>query len=122
MKGCFCPCILVGQNHARLQKGETEPDACSGWCAAWCGLQCGLGVGFILQMMDRMHINEKYNLEGGACGACCKSFLCSCCEAIQTSKELDYVQLNQNPRVGYPRQEKMVARPQGQAPMGYPQA
>ncbi|EHK98890.1 hypothetical protein M7I_5400 [Glarea lozoyensis 74030] len=79
MKSYFCPCILVGQNHARIHKGTQKEDAC--------------------------------NLEGGGCGACCKSFWCGCCMNIQMSKELDYIQLQQQ-QGGYASNQGMVAKPQ----------
>ncbi|EPE36250.1 hypothetical protein GLAREA_05588 [Glarea lozoyensis ATCC 20868] len=111
MKSYFCPCILVGQNHARIHKGTQKEDACSGWCAGWCGLTSCLGLGWILQMMDRMEMQDKHNLEGGGCGACCKSFWCGCCMNIQMSKELDYIQLQQQ-QGGYASNQGMVAKPQ----------
>lgn len=62
MKSYFCPCILVGQNHARIHKNEPKADACSGWCCGWCGLTSCLGLGWILQMMDRMEMQDKYGM------------------------------------------------------------
>jgi hypothetical protein len=61
MKSYFCPCVLVGQNHARIHKGTQKEDACSGWCAGWCGLTSCLGLGWILQMMDRMEMQDKHS-------------------------------------------------------------
>ncbi|KAG9230563.1 PLAC8 family-domain-containing protein [Amylocarpus encephaloides] len=119
LKGTFCTCILVGQNHERITSNVRQPDTTSGWCAGWMGLQCFLGAGFILQMLDRMEMTEKYDLEGGSCGACCRAFCCGCCEAIQMKKELDYLQLEggatpMGGATGYiPQGEKMVAQPQG---------
>ena len=70
LKGTFCTCILVGQNHARIQ-GEQEPDACSGWCVGWCGLTSCLGAGWILQMMDRIELNKKYGTSPNSLSSCC---------------------------------------------------
>ncbi|TVY75588.1 Plant cadmium resistance-like protein [Lachnellula suecica] len=115
MKGCFCPCVVVGRNHHRIARGtDAGYDTCNGWCMGWTALACFGGCGWILQMIDRGDMRDKYDLEGSGCGACCTSFWCGCCEAIQTSKQLDYEQVSQNPGVpaGYVAQDKMNAMPQ----------
>ncbi|CAG8952178.1 hypothetical protein HYFRA_00000917 [Hymenoscyphus fraxineus] len=117
LKGCCCTCVLVGQNHERIKKNEPNPETFNGWCMGWCGLQYCFGVGWILQMIDRQDMNDKYDLEGSSLGACCTAFCCACCEAIQTKKELDYRELNQGnnaqiPTGYHPNNEKMVAQPQ----------
>ncbi|KAH8674670.1 PLAC8 family-domain-containing protein, partial [Tricladium varicosporioides] len=118
LKSTFCTCILVGQNHARIHHNAgPDPDMMSGWCFGWCALTSCTGFGWVLQLLDRQEMRQKYDLQGSSCGACCTSFCCSCCEAIQTSKELDYLQISQTDGGYQAHHEKMVPQPQQQHPM-----
>ena len=60
----------------------------------------------------RSLISMTADLEGGGCGACCKAFWCGCCMNIQMSKELDYIQLQQQQKIGYVSGPGMVAKSQ----------
>jgi hypothetical protein len=63
--------------------------------------------------------DEKTDLQGDSFTNCLSSCCCPCCEMMQTSKELDYIEVNQNPNaappaVGYQQNPGMVAAPQAQ--------
>ncbi|KAH8593319.1 PLAC8 family-domain-containing protein [Bisporella sp. PMI_857] len=112
-KAWCCPCLVYGRNHYRAEHGTDQGyDTCNGWCAAYCGLLAVGGWGWILQCLTRRDMQQRMNLEGSGCGACCASFCCSCCELVQTSKELDYIALSQGkslPPQGYQSHPGMVA-------------
>ncbi|RDL38457.1 uncharacterized protein BP5553_02797 [Venustampulla echinocandica] len=100
-----------------MRNAEADPSAVNGWCLGWCALTTCCGVGWILQMLDREAMAEKHDLKYSACGGCLTAFCCSCCESIQTSKELDYIQLQHRGENGYTPNEKMEAIPQ--APLAH---
>ncbi|KAF4636523.1 hypothetical protein G7Y89_g1554 [Cudoniella acicularis] len=110
LKAWFCTCFLIGQNHQRIKGNVSDdPGCCSGWCWGYCCLgYCSLC--FILPMIDRGDMRRKYDLQGGSCGACLVSACCVPCEATQTKKELDYIQMSQT-QGGYVQNGKMVAQP-----------
>ncbi|KAH8587317.1 PLAC8 family-domain-containing protein [Bisporella sp. PMI_857] len=113
LKACCCPCVVYGRNHYRAEHGADKGyDTCNGRCAAWCGLLAVGGWGWILQCFTRRDMQEKMNLAGSGCSACCASFCCSPCELIQTSKELDYIASSHGENVppeGYQTHSGMVA-------------
>jgi Cys-rich protein (TIGR01571 family) len=88
---CCCPCILHGYTAQRLdpQKGndESKHDCCNGDCGVFC-LASSCGFGWIMTMMRRTEIRNKYGIEGGALGDCCFSCCCNCCAELQMSKEV----------------------------------
>jgi Cys-rich protein (TIGR01571 family) len=128
LKSTFCTCILVGQNHQRIHYHVRDPGIMSGWCWGWCCLSC-LGSQWIPQLLDRVEMRQQYgelsclclfvylrsndserlDLKGGTCNAGLTSCCCFCCEAIQTSKELDYVRSEGNVpnESGYTRPRNM---------------
>lgn len=64
-------------------------------------------------------MQEKHNLNGTGCSNCLLSCCCSCCEVIQTSKELDFIKMMQDVssanaahNAGYKLQDNMIAEPQ----------
>ncbi|KAK7029650.1 hypothetical protein VNI00_014348 [Paramarasmius palmivorus] len=93
---CFyawcCPCIVHGQNKQRfaaLQRGSPEPDP--GCCSGDCWLHCcltGFGWGWVLQMLNRSNVRERYGISGGCCGDCWTALCCTPCELAQERIEL----------------------------------
>ena len=81
--GTWCPCILIGQTHARLQNRsltrEQLPIAtgiCCGWFTVFlcCNpLQCIFG------WMQRGDIRKRYGIEGNCCLDCLAHTFCECC-------------------------------------------
>ncbi|PQE10733.1 PLAC8 family protein [Rutstroemia sp. NJR-2017a WRK4] len=124
IKSSFCPCFVYGRNHYRLEHGNgNNYSSCNGWCCAWCSLAALGGFSFVLQILDRHTLQEKYvsfkstltqglGRDGNNCTGYMGSFCCPCCELMQTSKELDYI-LTENNRESqrYRQQQPMVAHP-----------
>jgi Cys-rich protein (TIGR01571 family) len=81
--GCWCPCILYGHTHARLQNPALTREqlpCCSGACCGFAAVmmfcppfQCIFG------WMQRGDIRNRYGIEGGECGACLTHTFCDCC-------------------------------------------
>jgi hypothetical protein len=51
LKGCCCPCLLIGEVHHR-QRHHKRSVGCNGWCLSWALLQT-IGCGCWLQAQDR---------------------------------------------------------------------
>jgi Cys-rich protein (TIGR01571 family) len=108
----FCPCIIFGRTHARLQDPtlanyDHVNGACVGWLvSSYFGLHC------ILTGLERSKIRERYNLEGSPA----MDFLCSCCCAwctlVQHEKEVkERTQQNVPLNQGYQKTEGGMAYP-----------
>ncbi len=53
----------------------------------WFGLSlCGLSC--LLQGANRGSLRRRFNIEGNACGDFCGAWCCSCCQLIQSDKEV----------------------------------
>ncbi|ESK88951.1 hypothetical protein Moror_13173 [Moniliophthora roreri MCA 2997] len=96
--GCFyawcCPCIVHGQNKQRFEhlQRNNSPDpeggsTCGGDCWLHCCLTC-FGFGWVLQMMNRTNVRERYGIEGGFCGDLCTALCCTPCELAQERIEI----------------------------------
>jgi Cys-rich protein (TIGR01571 family) len=84
----FLPCMLYGRTASRLRHGGNDPESANGDCAVFCGVHVLTGCGFIMGMMKRTEIRERYGIKGSGCGDCCVSFWCLCCTLIQQDKEV----------------------------------
>jgi Cys-rich protein (TIGR01571 family) len=92
---CF-PCVIYGKNKHRYDhlnfQGVPHPEhggsCCSGSCIGH-GLLTICGFGFVLQMMNRGNVRNRYNIKGGGCGDCCTSFWCAPCQLVQESREIE---------------------------------
>ncbi|PQE03173.1 DUF614 domain protein [Rutstroemia sp. NJR-2017a BBW] len=114
-KTACCPCFVYGRNHHRLTHGnDSDYSSCNGACCGWYTLSI-FGCGFIMQMMDRSTLQSRYRRTGNGCTGCMGSCCCACCEIMQTSKELDYILVENSglPPQGYKKTEAMVAGPPG---------
>ncbi|KAL4909656.1 PLAC8 family-domain-containing protein [Aspergillus multicolor] len=111
IQACFmswcCPCMLYGKQSERLEdpglkegsnvNGDvslpTPPSlfhplimlrqCCLFLLANCCGLQ------WVLMMMKRRDMREKFGIKGSVGGDCILSCCCSCCVLVQQEKELD---------------------------------
>ncbi|KAI0053149.1 PLAC8-domain-containing protein [Auriscalpium vulgare] len=96
---CFafcCPCIVHGKNKARLrhltQHNSPDPEGGSsvnGDCIAHCILNGVGGWAFILQMLVRRDVRDRYRIRGNGCTDCLAAYCCQCCELVQESRELE---------------------------------
>ncbi|KAK6362274.1 hypothetical protein TWF730_005970 [Orbilia blumenaviensis] len=101
MCGCFgdcgkccmtfwCPCITYGKIQHRLRNNDmSNYSNCNGHCWGFCGLMCLCGVQWVMGMMQRGEIRQRYNVEGSGFGDCCRHFWCECCVLIQEDRETE---------------------------------
>jgi Cys-rich protein (TIGR01571 family) len=82
-------------------------------CLLMAGIHCFTGCGWVLAMMKRGEIRERFGIKGGGMGDCCTSYWCMCCALIQQEKEVKQ-RLGAGPIAqGYqPNKEGMQMRPQ----------
>ncbi|KAF9525804.1 PLAC8 family-domain-containing protein [Crepidotus variabilis] len=90
-----CPCIIFGKVKHRYRslnrRGSPDPEK-GGCCSADCVIHGTLAIlcfGWVMQMMLRGNIRDRYNIQGNSCGDCCEAFWCSPCELTQESRELE---------------------------------
>ncbi|KAK6534944.1 hypothetical protein TWF281_006244 [Arthrobotrys megalospora] len=87
---CWCPCITYGKIQHRLRNNDmSNYKSCNGHCWGFCGLMCLCGVQWVMGMMQRGEIRQRYNLEGSGIGDCCRHFWCECCVLIQEDRETE---------------------------------
>ncbi|KAK4238321.1 PLAC8 family-domain-containing protein [Achaetomium macrosporum] len=111
MMGCFCPCILVNKTHELLEDPhKQDPSGCGGVGCGWCLLNMCGGWGFIVGLMQRNKIRDKYRIEGGICGDIMTNLCCPCCSVIQQYKEVEMRRDAAGPsKMGYQAQAPMHA-------------
>ncbi|KAL2855933.1 PLAC8 family-domain-containing protein [Aspergillus pseudoustus] len=129
VKECFlgwcCPCALYGRTAERLEDPALKEgsyvngDCCLFYLASCCGLY------WVLMMMKRRDLREKFGIKGSVGEDCILSCCCSCCVLVQQEKELD-AQANRLQTGGYQAPPNMAypgngAQPDGVYPNGaYP--
>ncbi|KAH8902179.1 PLAC8-domain-containing protein [Coniochaeta sp. PMI_546] len=87
---CCCPCILIGKNQARLENPrDRDPGCCNAWCVGYCALEMAGHWGFILGMLQRKQVRDRYDIKGGGCSDCCVSLCCPCCGLLQQANEME---------------------------------
>ncbi|KAK6521808.1 hypothetical protein TWF506_002012 [Arthrobotrys conoides] len=85
----WCPCITYGKIQHRLRNNDMSGHSnCNGHCWGFCALGI-CGVQWVMSMMQRGEIRQRYNLEGSGCGDCCRHFWCECCVLIQEDRETE---------------------------------
>jgi len=80
---CCVPCWQYGQNVRQLHFEASPPTECIKYCCLSC---CGLQ--FILGMMTRGEIRNKYNIEGSPVMDCLVHCCLPCCSLSQEHREL----------------------------------
>ncbi|KAI5804174.1 PLAC8 family-domain-containing protein [Peziza echinospora] len=87
--GTWCPCILYGRTHYRLEKGSLEGySCCNSNCCFYGCLMIVSPLQTFLGYFQRKKIRETFGLKGGCCGDCLRHCCCSCCALIQEEKEV----------------------------------
>ncbi|KAF8474618.1 PLAC8 family-domain-containing protein [Kalaharituber pfeilii] len=88
--GAWCPCILYGRTHHRLEhNGSLDGySCCNSSCCFYGCLTILPPLNTILGYIQRKKIREQYGLSGGCCGDCVRHCYCSCCALIQEEKEV----------------------------------
>jgi Cys-rich protein (TIGR01571 family) len=93
---CFCPCIVYGQNKARLKHlllhGASHPQHGGSYYSDDC-FQHGCltvlcGIGWALQISTRKKTRLRYNIAGTDLEDCGTSLCCGPCALTQESKEM----------------------------------
>ncbi|RDW89972.1 PLAC8 family protein [Aspergillus mulundensis] len=89
LMSCFCPCMLYGKQAERLDDpGLKEGRNVNGDCCLYLLASC-CGLNWVLQMMKRRDMREKFGIDGSVGEDCILSCCCSCCVLVQQEKELD---------------------------------
>ncbi|KAF3090731.1 hypothetical protein TWF102_007326 [Orbilia oligospora] len=100
MCGCFgdcgkccvtfwCPCITYSKIQHRLRHNDmSNYSNCNGSCWGFCALSV-CGFQWVMSMIQRGEIRQRYNLQGSGCGDCCRHFCCECCTLIQEDRETE---------------------------------
>ncbi|KAK9795495.1 hypothetical protein WJX73_007975 [Symbiochloris irregularis] len=87
--GCWCPCILFGQNAEKI----TNQQSCCSWCCAWCLIGGGAhhaGCGCCIAAPLRKLLRGTYQLKNAPCSDCCVHWCCATCALCQEARELEY--------------------------------
>ncbi|KAL4914913.1 PLAC8 family-domain-containing protein [Aspergillus aurantiobrunneus] len=92
-KTCFmgwcCPCLLHGRVSERLEDPALKQgDYANGECCLFV-LANYCGLAWVLVMMKRRDMREKFGIKGSVGEDCIISCCCPCCVLVQHEKELD---------------------------------
>lgn len=90
----FLPCFFrvsreIGSESSSTSRSAKLTKHDSMQCLIWFGLSCA-GLHWIIQMLKRNEMRERFNLQGSQGMDCLASCCCSCCEMMQSEKEAVY--------------------------------
>eukprot|EP01103_Thecamoeba_quadrilineata_P019250 TRINITY_DN7706_c0_g1_i1.p1 TRINITY_DN7706_c0_g1~~TRINITY_DN7706_c0_g1_i1.p1 ORF type:complete len:158 (+),score=4.37 TRINITY_DN7706_c0_g1_i1:45-476(+) len=97
-----CPCFQFGQNAMAIDGMDSDVMCCSFYM-----MLCS-GNAWILNMIYRMKMRQKFGIEGSCITDCLASFCCGCCTLAQGKRELD------RRAIAYPRPNQYLST--GSAP------
>ncbi|KAL4778553.1 PLAC8 family-domain-containing protein [Aspergillus varians] len=84
-----CPCAVYGRTAERLEDPALKQGSyVNGDCCLLALANC-CGLGWVLMMMKRRDLREKFGIKGSVGEDCILSCCCSCCVVMQHEKELD---------------------------------
>ncbi|RHZ61013.1 hypothetical protein CDV55_101455 [Aspergillus turcosus] len=107
--GWCAPCCLFGKTQSRLQDPALkEHSYINGDCSLY-ALSSYCGLYWVLLMIKRGQLRERFGIQGSAFEDCWQSYLCPCCTLVQNEKEVEA--RSNNLQVGY----------QAPSGMAYPQ-
>lgn len=87
--GFWLPCCLFGKTQSRLaDPALKEHSYLNGNCCLYY-LTAQVGFHWVLLMIRRGEIRNRFGIEGSGCGDCCTSYWCPCCVMIQHEKEVE---------------------------------
>jgi len=110
LKTTFCPCFTYGKQQERLRNPTLQGyERINNDCIMWAGAQYVCGLSWILTMMKRGEIREKYDIKGDQMSDCLMSWCCGCCALIQQEKEIIARQESAGQSVGYAKTPGMTA-------------
>ncbi|KAH6665340.1 PLAC8 family protein [Plectosphaerella plurivora] len=112
--GACLPCVLFGRTSERLRDPSMRSyETINMDCLLMAGVTYFTCCGWILVMMKRGEIRERFGIKGGGAGDCCTAYWCPCCALIQQEKEVKQRQESGPIAQGYqPNKEGMHMRPQ----------
>ncbi|KAE9974919.1 hypothetical protein EG327_008623 [Venturia inaequalis] len=118
------PCIQYGRVHHRLHKDSQLKgwSVFNGDCCAYFALSF-FGCQWIVQLMGRGEIREKYNLKGNGCTDCLCACCCMPCDLVQQEKEIVNQEATNliNVQPNKLEAQNQMAYPQQQQPQQYQQ-
>ncbi|KAF7562969.1 hypothetical protein G7046_g1134 [Stylonectria norvegica] len=86
--GTFLPCMLHGRAADRMRDPSmATADSFNSDCLLFAGVQCFTGCGWIISMMQRGEMRERFGIKGSGFGDYCTTYWCLCCAVIQQEKE-----------------------------------
>ncbi|KAF4210518.1 hypothetical protein CNMCM8980_006314 [Aspergillus fumigatiaffinis] len=93
------PCCLFGKTQSRLRDPALKEhqyvngDCCLYALSSYCGLY------WVLLMIKRGQLRERFGIQGSTFQDCWQSCLCPCCTLVQNEKEVEA--RSNNTQVGY---------------------
>ncbi|KAH3374795.1 hypothetical protein KXW99_006722 [Aspergillus fumigatus] len=85
--GWCAPCCLFGKTQSRLQDPALKEQR-------YCGLY------WVLLMIKRGQLRERFGIQGSTFQDCWQSYLCPCCTLVQNEKEVE-ARFSNTTQVGY---------------------
>ncbi|RHZ62292.1 PLAC8 family protein [Aspergillus thermomutatus] len=104
--GWCAPCCLFGKTQSRLQDPALKEhsyvngDCCLYALSGYCGLY------WVLLMIKRGELRERFGIQGSAFEDCWQSYCCPCCTLVQNEKEVEA--RSNNLQVGYQAPSEMT--------------
>ncbi|EAL90751.1 hypothetical protein KXW98_004222 [Aspergillus fumigatus] len=98
--GWCAPCCLFGKTQSRLQDPALKEhqyvngDCCLYALSSYCGLY------WVLLMIKRGQLRERFGIQGSTFQDCWQSYLCPCCTLVQNEKEVE-ARFSNTTQVGY---------------------
>lgn len=110
LKATFCSCFVYGKIVARGKDPSLQGyERFNGDCIGFAALNACCGLGWVLSMMNRGQVRERYGIKGDGCTDCLTEYFCTCCSLIQVEKEI--IVRSQQGNGGYVAPQGMVAGP-----------
>ncbi|KAL4934278.1 PLAC8 family protein [Aspergillus undulatus] len=113
---CCCTCLIYGQQSERMEDPALKEgsyvngDCCLFTLASFCSLH------WVLLMMKRRDMREKFGIKGSVGKDCLLSCCCTCCVLVQHDKELDTQAARFQTPVGYQAPSAMAYSQQESKP------
>ncbi|OGM48482.1 DUF614 domain protein [Aspergillus bombycis] len=109
--GCCLPCCLFGKTQSRLDDPQLkEYSYMNGNVLLSLLPHSPSSFHWVLLMIRRGEIRQRFGIEGSGVGDCCSSYWCPCCVIMQHEKEIEAQ--SERPQTGYQAPTGMAYAPQ----------